>query len=248
MVYADRQFNYSGKIPTESNFWDQPIDRFVSGDSLITKFSRVIGEQFFMPIKTPTLPMYNRFAGASLRAGAGLTERMVCKNPSKHYNPKASASDALSFYDTAGIEKNYTENIAGWRPITIPSDLATFDEFVNGSDIEKLNSYIYDNNVMGYQRDVESIIEKYVSSTIKNDDTLDYDPSDYPSLIIGLSEIANSMMGEKTAYNELTDDENLTIYHGADTGIYAFIDKSLYDKIMSSKAYLTNPDRIIENV
>ena len=248
MVYADGQFNYSGKIPTESNFWNQPVNRFVSGDTLITKFSKVIGEQFFMPIKTPTIPMYNRFAGASLRAGAGFTERMVCKNVSKHFKPKATASDALSFYDTDGIEKTYNENIAGWRPITIPSDLATFDEFINGSDIEKLNSYIYDNNVLNYQRDVESMIEKYVSSTIKNDTTIDYDPSDYPALIIALSEIANALMGEKTAYNELTDAENLTIYHGADMGLYAFIDKALYDKIMSSKAYLPNPDRIIENV
>ena len=248
MVYADEQFNYSGKIPTESNFWDQPVNRFVSGDTLITKFSRVIGEQFFMPIKVPTLPMYNRMAGASLRAGAGLTERIVCKNPSKHFKPKATANDALSFYDTEGIEKTYTENIAGWRPITLPSDLATFDEFINGSDIEKLNSYIYDNNVMGYQRDVESIIEKYVSSTVKHKETVDFDPTDYPALIIKLSELANSMMGEKTVYNDLTDAENQTIYHGADNGIYAFIDKALYDKIMSSKAYLPNPDRIIENV
>lgn len=248
MVYADRQFNDSGKIPTDSNFWDQPIERFVSGDTIITAFSKVIGEQFFMPIKTPTLPMYNRFAGGSLRAGAGFTERIVCKNASKHYKPKASASDALSFYDTDGIERTYAVNVAGWRPITIPSDLATFDEFVNGSDIEKLNSYIYDNNVLNYQRDIESIIQKYVSSTIKNKVEIDYDSTDYPALIMSISEIANDIMGEKTAYNEMTDAENLTFYHGADMGVYAFIDKTLYDKIMSSKAYLPNPDRIIENV
>ena len=248
MVYADGQFNYSGKIATDSNFWDQPVDRFVLGDSFITKFSRVIGEQFFMPIKSPVIPMYSRFVGGSLRAGAGLTERIVCKSPTKHIKLKATGEDALKFYDTAGIEKNYEVNIGGWRPVTIPSDLATFDEFVNGSDIEKLNSYIYDNNVMGYQRDVESIIEKYVSSTIKNKATVEYDPTDYPSLIANLSELANNMMGEKTAYNELTDNENATIYHGAEKGIYAFIDKAIYDKVMSSKAYLPNPDRVIENV
>lgn len=248
MVYADGQFNYSGKIATDSNFWDQPVDRFVVGDSFVSKFSRVIGEQFFMPIKSPITPMYNRFAGSGIDAGSGITERIVCKNPTKHLKLKATAQDALGFYDTSGIEKNYDVNIAGWRPITIPSDLATFDEFTKGSEIAKLNAYIYDNNVNGYQRDIESIIQKYVSSTIKNKETIEYDPTDYPSLIANLGALATNLMGEKTAYNELTSAENDTIYHGADMGIYAFIDKTLYDKVMSSKAYLPSPDKVIENV
>ena len=248
MVYADEQFNYSGKIATDSNFWKQPVDRFVSGDTIIPKFSRVIAEQFFMPIKTPVTPMYQRIVGASVKAGFGVTERMVCKTPTKHFKAKATANDALGYYDTDGIEKTYEVNVAGWRPITLPSDLTTFDEMINGSDIEKLNSYIYDNNVMNYQRDIESMIEKYVSSTIKNKATIDYDSTDMISLIMSLSEKATAMMGEKTAFNELTTDENNSIYHGASDGVVAYIDKALYDKIMSNKAYLPNPDRVIENV
>ena len=98
MVYADEQFNYSGKIATDSNFWKQPVDRFVSGDTIIPKFSRVIAEQFFMPIKTPVTPMYQRIVGGSVKAGFGVTERMVCKTPTKHFKAKGNVKVTKHHY------------------------------------------------------------------------------------------------------------------------------------------------------
>lgn len=245
---VDTQFNTSGKIPTDSNFWDQAVDEFVTSEGFTPKFSRVIAEQVFLPVKSPLITMYNRFTEKPIESGAGFTERIMGKTTSKHFNPKASADDAFRFYDSEGIEKTYKVNVAGWRPVSIPSDLATFDMFTKGSQIARLNDEIYNVMINGYQRDIESMVQKYVSSTIKNDTELTYDPSDLPGLLGQISTLANDLIGEKTAYNELSNDENALIYHGADKGLYAFIDKSLYDKIKNSKAYLPNPSELVENV
>ena len=244
---ADSVFNASGKIPTDSDFWKQPVDRFVSDDGFITKFSRVIGEQFFMPLKAPLTPMYQRITEGPISAGVGFTERIVAKNVTKKFKPKATAQDAFGFYDTEGIEKSYKVNIGGWRPISVPSNLATFDSFTSGDQISKLNDFIYQNNVNGYQRDIESMIEKYVSSTIKNEVSITYKEDDSVSLYNKISDIALKMMGEKTPYNELSDAENKKIYHGADS-VIAYIDADIYYKMMSNKAVLPSPNEIITNV
>ena len=97
--FIDGVFNTSGKIPTNSNFWDAGIDEFVTSDGITSGFSRVIGEQVFRPVKSPQIKFYERFAGKPINSGRGWTERAIAKTVAKKYKPKATANDDLSFYE-----------------------------------------------------------------------------------------------------------------------------------------------------
>ena len=58
MAFNDVIFNTSGKIPTESNFWKQSLDNFVTSEGITAGFKRVIGEQVFKPLKDVRMPFY----------------------------------------------------------------------------------------------------------------------------------------------------------------------------------------------
>ena len=93
MAYIDDVFNKSGKIPTDSNFWEQDVDQFVAGDTITSGFAQVIGEQVFRPLMSPTTPFYNKFAGRVINSGYGWTENALYKKDAKRFNPKATAND-----------------------------------------------------------------------------------------------------------------------------------------------------------
>ena len=247
MAYTDDVFNTWGKIPTDANFWKQSIDRFVSSDGITSKFSRVIAEQMYLPSQSPKTPWYNQFAGRPIDAGAGVTERVLEQKAGYHFNPKASASDALQFYDSTGIEKTFEIDVSGRRSVSLPSDLQSLEEFIEANGPATLSNRLYELNNMGYQLDANSFIGKKAVSCSKAKVTLD-DPTDLSTMYETIRDTATDMMcaGVDT-YNELTTAENANIDISAER-VLAFMPVKLWNQLRSSRASLPSPGELVDNV
>ena len=247
MVDANIVFNESGRFPTDADFWGTDVSDWLTADGITSGFSRVIAEQMFRPVNDPLTPMYNRFAGRPIASGKGWTERIVGKTKARKFNPKATAQDALGFYDSSGLEFNFTIDYEGWRPVSLPSELASLEEFMSPEGVGQLNSILVDNNLADYQRDMESAIEMKAISTTSNEITLTEAQSESPQAILKvIQQTASAMRGTKTHYNELEEDQNELVYTNSDT-ILVFMGQELYDDIMDSFATLPSPDRIVRN-
>lgn len=247
MAYVDTIFNTSGKIPTDSNFWEQSIDSFVSSDGITSGFGRVIGEQMFRPLKSPFTPFYQRFAGAPISAGVGWTERALKATKMRAFKPKATADDALSYYDSTGVEKTFAQNVAGWSPCTVPSDFVSPEMFVSRNGVGMLNSLIVDNNVMTYQRAIESEIEKKAISCTKNDMEVDIDTDGIVAVMGQIMDKASEMLSDDYHYNELTDDENTDLVTRSDK-VYLFMNQKYLNAYKNAKATLPSPSELVSNV
>ena len=247
MAYVDTIFNTSGKIPTDSNFWNQSVDKFVTSDGITSGFGRVIGEQMFKPLKSAYTPFYSRFAGAPISAGMGWTERALKSTKMKRFKPKATAEDALGFVDSTGIEKTFTQNVAGWSPISVPSELVSMEMFVNRNGIGSLNSMLVDNNVLTYQRAIESEIQKKAISLTKNAMEVDIATDGIVASMGAIMDKASEMMSDDYHYNELTDAENTDLITRSDK-IYCFINQKYLNAYRNAKANLPSPSELVDNV
>lgn len=247
MAYVDTIFNTSGKIPTDSNFWNQSVDKFVTSDGITSGFGRVIGEQMFKPLKSAYTPFYSRFAGAPISAGMGWTERALKSTKMKRFKPKATAEDALGFVDSTGIEKTFTQNVAGWSPVVVPSELVSMEMFVNRNGIGSLNSMLVDNNVLTYQRAIESEIQKKAISLTKNAMEVDIATDGIVASMGAIMDKASEMMSDDYHYNELTDAENTDLITRSDK-IYCFINQKYLNAYRNAKANLPSPSELVDNV
>ena len=247
MAYVDTIFNTSGKIPTDSNFWNQSVDKFVTSDGITSGFGRVIGEQMFKPLKSAYTPFYSRFAGAPISAGMGWTERALKSTKMKKFKPKATAEDALGFVDSTGIEKTFTQNVAGWSPVVVPSELVSMEMFVNRNGIGSLNSMLVDNNVLTYQRAIESEIQKKAISLTKNAMEVDIATDGIVASMGAIMDKASEMMSDDYHYNELSDDENTDLITRSDK-IYCFINQKYLNAYRNAKANLPSPSELVDNV
>lgn len=247
MVDANTVFNESGKFPTDADFWGTNVSDWLTADGITSGFSRVIAEQMFRPVNDPLTPMYNRFAGRPIRSGKGWTERLIAKTKARKFNPKATAEDALGFSDSSGLEFNFEVDYQGWRRVSLPSELASLEQFMSSEGVGQLNSILVDNNLADYQRDMESAIEMKAVSTTSSEITLTSAQAESPQAILKvIQQTASAMRGTKTHYNELEEDQNKLVYTNSDT-ILVFMGQDLYDDIMDSFATLPSPDRIVRN-
>mgnify|MGYP006928571329 CR=1 FL=1 len=247
MAYVDTIFNTSGKIPTDSDFWNQSIDKFVTSDGITSGFGRVIGEQLFKPLKSAYTPFYSRFAGAPISAGMGWTERALKSTKMKHFKPKATAEDALGYVDSTGVEKTFTQNVAGWSPVCVPSELVSMEMFAERNGIGVLNSQLVDNNVLTYQRAIESEIEKKAVSLTKNEMEVDIATDGIIASIGAIMDKASEMMSDDAHFNELTEAENTDLITRSDK-IYCFINQKYWNAYRNAKASLPSPSELVENV
>ena len=247
MTYIDTIFNTSGKIPTDSNFFEGPVEDFIKEDGITAGFGKVIAEQVFKPLKSPSTPFYQRFAGRVLPTGTAWTERALKTTNMRKFNPKASAEDALKFYDSEGIEKTFRINVSGWCPVSIPSDLVSPEMMLNGRSVGQLNSMLVDNVMNAYQQAVESEIEKQAVSMTKNSREFTFTANTIVDDMQGIMDIATQMMGDDVKYNELTDVENKNLITSSD-GIYLFMDAKLLNMYSAQKAKLPSPDYLVDNV
>lgn len=247
MGYTDDVFNSYGKIPTNSDFWKQSVDKFVTSDGITAGFGRVIAEQLFKPLKTPFTPFYSRFAGAPISAGYGWTERALKATHMKHFNPKATASDALSYVESKGIEKTFTQNVEGWNPVSVPSELVSPEMFVKRNGVGELNSQIVDNNIMSYQRSIESEIQKKAISLTKNKMEVDISTDGIVASMGAIMDKASEMLSDDYHYNELSADENTDLITRSDK-IYCFVNQKYLNAYRNAKAALPSPNELVNNV
>lgn len=247
MAYIDNMFNTSGKIPTNSNFWNQSIENFTAGDTITKGFSQVIGEQVFKPLKSPRMPFYNKFAGRVLSSGMGWTESALYKKNAFHFKPKATAEDALKFYDSEGVQKSFTVNVEGWLPNTVPSELASIEAFLNSNSVGELNSQLVDLITIGYQNTIESEIEAKAINLTKNEMVVDIATDGIVSVMGDIMDKASEMMSDDFHYNELTDNENANLITRSDK-LYLFIEQKYLNMYQNAKANIYNPSELINNV
>ena len=247
MAFTDTVFNTSGKIPTESDFWSQSLDNFVTSDGITSGFKRVIGEQVFKPLKDVRMPFYQRFAGAPISAGSGWTERALKYSALDHWNPKATAEDDLKFYDSNGIEKTFEINVRGTKSVSVPSLLESPEMFVNRSGVGTLNSMLVDNVIQIYQRGIESEIQKKAISLTKAEMEVDIVTDGIISVMGNIMDKASEMMSDDNHYNELTADENANLITRSDK-VYLFINQQYWNAYRNAKANLPNPSELVNNV
>lgn len=247
MVDYKTEFNTTGKFPTTPDFWAGSLDTWVSSEGITPEFSRVLGEQVFAPIKSPLTPFYNTFAGRPLDAGAGWMERIVGKKTSKKFNPKATAQDALGYYESDGLEFNYEVNLEGWIPVSLPSDLVSIEMFARTSGVGELNSRLVDEVLNAYQRTTESDIGMMAISTTSKEQTLDATTSEDPQAILkAIQRYATEFRGDATHFNELDTDDQAKVYTNSER-VLVFMGETLFNDIMDSFASLPSPDRIVRN-
>lgn len=247
MVDINDVFNTSGKFPTEADFWAGSVEDFVSAGGITAGFSQVIAEQTFRPIDDPLTPFYRTFAGRPIESGMGWTERVLGKTRARKFNPKATAEDALGFYDSEGIERTFTVDYSGWLPVSLPSSLASIEQFVSRNGVGQLNSLLVDNVLASYQRAMESAIALKAISTTSKSVTLTAEESGDPQAILKkIQTLATAFRGTKTPYNELETEEQEKVYTNS-RDVLVFMSQQLLDNILDSFAVLPSPDRIVRN-
>lgn len=247
MTFTDTVFNTSGKIPTESNFWKQSLDNFVTSEGITAGFRRVIGEQVFKPLKDVRMPFYQRFVGAPITAGSGWTERALKYSAMDHWNPKATAEDDLKFYDSNGIEKTFEINVRGTKSVSVPSLLESPEMFVNRSGVGKLNSMLVDNVIQIYQRSIESEIQKKAISLTKAEMEVDIATDGIVDVMGNIMDKASEMLSDDYHYNELTEDENANLISRS-SKVYLFMNQAYVNAYRNAKASLPSPSELVDNV
>lgn len=247
MAYIDNVFNTMGKIPTDSDFWDQDISNFVAGDTITTGFAQVIGEQVFRPLMSPRTPFYNKFAGRVLNSGVGWTESALYKKGVRKFKPKATAEDNFGFYDSEGVQKTFTLNVEGWIPNTIPSELASVEAFLKSGSVGTLNAQLVDLVNIAYQNAIESEIEKKAISCTKNEMSVDVATDGIVNVFGQIMDKASEMMSDDYHYNELTEQENNNLTTRSDK-IYLFIEQKYLNAYKNAKATIPNPNELVSNV
>lgn len=247
MAFTDTVFNTSGKIPTESNFWKQSLDSFVTSEGITAGFRRVIGEQVFKPLKDVRMPFYQRFAGAPITAGSGWTERALKYSAMDHWNPKATAEDDLKFYDSNGIEKTFEINVRGTKSVSVPSLLESPEMFVNRSGVGTLNSMLVDNVIQIYQRSIESEIQKKAISLTKAEMEVDIATDGIVDVMGDIMDKASEMLSDDFHYNELTEDENANLITRS-SKVYLFMNQAYVNAYRNAKAALPSPGELVDNV
>lgn len=249
MAYMDNEFNTRGKIPTESNFWDEAGD-FVTSTGITPEFSRVIGEQVFKPVSSPSTPMYSRFASRPIRSGMGWTERALYRGTPIHFlGTKATAEDALKFYDSYGVEKTFTKNVNGSMPVSMPSEIESAEMMLDYGSIGELNSLIVDKCKIAYDQSIETDIQKKAISMTKSETTVD--TSDVVGMFNTIADLATDFMGDDVHYNDLGNDDqgnaiNDYIYTHADK-VLCFVDAKYWNAYRNAKASLPSPSELVEN-
>lgn len=243
----DTWFNTYGKIPTDSKFWNGAQDEFINESGIVSGYRTVLGEQFFIPLQKYQTPVYSQIVSSPIMAGQQFEEKAVKLGRGYRFNPKQTAEDNFKFYDTDGVTKTYKTNVLGRRSITIPSDLFSMEMFVKGSDVARLNDYIYENMMQGYEQDVESMCEKKLVSSINSEQEIDFTLSG-KEVIQQINNYAVKMRGHTEHFNELDEETNKNLVTSSTEGIICFIDENTYNNMISDYAVLPSPDKVVNNV
>lgn len=194
-------FNSNGKIAVDSDFFKNFADAYTGSNGIIDGFKAVLGEQIIHTRQPWRTPIYSLAIGAPLKNGNAWTERILNKSDTYRYNPKASASDALQFYDSAGVEKVFTINYAGRKSVSAASDLA-LQELVMSGNAGQINDYLVDGMQKDVQGELEAMAGVNLVSSIQHEIN-DADMSSAEKIRKLINDTAIAMKTDGTVYSRL---------------------------------------------
>lgn len=194
-------FNSNGKIAADSDFFKNFADAYTGPNGIVDGFKTVLGEQIIHTRQPWRIPIYSLAIGAPLKQGNAWTERILNKTDTYRYDGKATANDALQFYDSSGVEKVFTINYAGRKSVSAASDLVLKELVMNGN-AGQINDYLVD----GMQKDVQGELEamagvNLVSSIQHEINNADMSTAEKVRKLI--SDIAIAMKTDATQYSRL---------------------------------------------
>lgn len=228
-------FNSNGRIGADSNFFKNYSDVFTSETGIIDAFKTVLGEQYLHTRQKARTPFYSKFISKPLEYGSAWTERVTNRTATYKFNPKATASDALKFYDSSGIEKVFYNNVSYRKSMSSGSDLALHELIMKGNS-GNINDILLDGMQKDLQWELESDIGVYTVSNIAKETTVDMADSNAVRNLI--NDIAIDMKTDGKKYSDL---ERETEYA---ENVIVFMSAKDYRSLSNSTAILPSPSEL----
>lgn len=274
MAFNDTMWGTTGKIPADSDFFGGGYDAadVISGDGFVREYSKILGEQVFKLTEPSEHPFTYKLTGAPIRAGAGWVERMVkrlkqgtvtagsakagvMKRGGASGNIKSiTADDDLRYYDTEGKEFAYkSENVGGWIPVSLPSNLDIYEMFSQEGGFGELNSLMVDNVKQGYDNALESEIQKHAINlcpTVQNVGSIGG-----KELFTTIRDYVSKMHSDDYAFNQYSisgstfataDPTFNDDYEHKAKDVIIFMNRIKYNHMMDGFSSLYSPDYIKE--
>ena len=274
MAFNDTMWGTTGKIPADSDVFAGGYDAsdVISGDGFVRDYSKILGEQVFKLTDPSEHPFTYKLTGAPIRAGAGWVERMVkrlkqgtvsagsakagvMKRGGASGNIKSiTADDDLRYYDTEGKEFAYkSENVGGWIPVSLPSNLDIYEMFSQEGGFGELNSIMVDNVKQGYDNALESEIQKHAINlcpTVQNVGSIGG-----KELFTTIRDYVSKMHSDDYAFNQYSisgstfataDPTFNDDYEHKAKDVVIFMNRIKYNHMMDGFSSLYSPDYIKE--
>lgn len=274
MAFNDTMWGTTGKIPADSDFFagGYGASDVISGDGFVRDYSKILGEQVFKLTEPSEHPFTYKLTGAPIRAGAGWVERMtkrlkegsttagsakagVMKRGGVSGNIKSiTADDDLRYYDTEGKEFAYkSENVGGWIPVSLPSNLDIYEMFSQEGGFGELNSIMVDNVKQGYDNALESEIQKHAINlcpTVQNVGSIGG-----KELFTTIRDYVSKMHSDDYAFNQYSisgstfataDPTFNDDYEHKAKDVVVFMNRIKYNHMMDGFSSLYSPDYIKE--
>lgn len=272
-TFNDATWGTIGKIPPTADFFGGNYDpsTVLSGDGFIRDYSKMLGEQVFKLTEPSEHPFTARLTGRPIRAGAGWTERLVKRlkaGTTTAGSAKAgvmkrgdghatgikgiTADDDLRYYDSEGKEFTYkSENVKGWIPVSLPSNLDIYDMFSREGGFGELNSLLVDNVKQAYDNALETEIQKHAINlcpTYQNLGTMAG-----KELFTSIRDYVSQMRSDDYAFNQYaiagssfaTEDATFNDdYEHKAKEVVIFMNRIKYNHMMDAFASLYSPDFI----
>ena len=229
-------FNSNGKIATESTFFETYSDVYTGSSGIVDGFKTVLGEQIIHVRQAPRTPIYSMAISAPLKQGDGWVERLT--NPSATYplKPKATAQEALGFYDSTGVEAVFQLNFAGSKTVTTDTDLEVKKLVMDGAKSGEINDILVDAMQKDVQKELESMAGLKLVSTIAKEATMDMSTMD--AIREGISDIAIDMKTSGSSYSDMARDTEYA------DDVVVLMTAKLARKLSNSQSVIFNPSQL----
>lgn len=228
-------YNSNGRIGADSNFFKNYSDVFTSETGVIDAFKTVLGEQYLHTRQKARTPFYSKFISKPLEHGSAWVERVTNRTSTYKFNPKATANDALKFYDSTGVEKVFYNNVSYRKSLSSASDLALHELIIRGNG-GAINDVLLDGMQKDLQMELESDVGVYMASNIAKETSVDMsDPDTVRELI---NDIAIDMKTDGTKYSDLA--RNIEYAEK----VLVFMSAKDYRALSNSTAILPSPNEL----
>lgn len=274
MAFNDSEWGTIGKIPPTEDFFAGNLDMsdIVGATGFTMGYAKLLGEQVFKITEPSEHPFTANLTGRPIRAGAGWSERLVKRLGAGSQTPGSAkagvlkrggatgdvkdidADDDLRYYDSEGKEFFYqSENLKGWIPVSLPSNLDIYEMFTEPSQMGMLNGMLVDNVKQGYDNALESEIQKHAINlcpTVENVGTVTG-----KELFVKIRDYVTKFKSDDYAFNQYaisggtlaTADPTFNdAYEHKAKDVVIFMDSLTYNAMMDSFSSLYSPDYIKE--